>query len=209
MANAVSKAPPTARVAVALTPPPFPCRACDDTPSSGSGASAAWTCLITRPCPELSQHRLETRSQLLQLDSMRAGEAQKQAFAAGRQAELDAATVLRRNVADRESLLYQAIHEPDRAVMADVKLRRKIAYCGGLVRGHPLDGQERLILAGREADVRGRLLAEAQELPQSITEGREGPVLAQGKAVWLAQILALLPAADSGLAAKDIIPNGF
>lgn len=139
---------------------------------------------------------------------MRAGEAQKQAFSAGRQAELDAATVLPRNVADHEPLLHQAIHEPDRAVVADLKLGRKVAYRGGLARGHPLDGQKGLILAGREADGLGRSLAEAQELPQSMTKGREGLVLAQGKGIWLAQIWRFSRPSHSGPAARNIIPNG-
>jgi hypothetical protein len=77
--------------------------------------------------------------------------------------------------ASKGATLHKAINEFDCAVVTETELLRKRGDGGTAALRQPLDCEENLMLLGFNSLGTGRLFAEAQELPDTVTELGETP----------------------------------
>lgn len=106
------------------------------------------------------------RADAAQLFFVRGGKFFERPAAAIRECEMNLATVTRPPFSNNQPLGCQAINQSNGAVMADLQTFGQFADGDASGPAETLDGQQRLVLLGRDSRLLRRLLTEPQKLTQ-------------------------------------------
>jgi hypothetical protein len=104
-----------------------------------------------------------------------------QGIAFSRQADFDAPPILPRRPTLNPAAPFQAIHQPNRAVVSQMQAGREVADQQGSDPRRALEDEERLMLLGRNPGLPRRRLAETEKFPKGMPEGRQRFVVIPGE----------------------------
>jgi hypothetical protein len=137
------------------------------------------------------EQHFDFRANSAQLRAVGGGKVFECFFAISRQRKVNSPPIAGVCFAPDEIVRGKAVSQSDRALVPDLQSFRQLADGHSIPGGKSLDGQQSLVLLGRETHGMRLLLAETQELSQTVTQRRQRFIVRfcnLGHVVW-----AILP----------------
>lgn len=113
---------------------------------------------------------------------MRRGQLFQHFFAPHGQMDEHQASICGRVRTSHQFIMHQPVNQPHGAMVAQLQAFGQFTDGNLLTSREALDGEQRLMLLGREAGSARRLFAEVEELPEGVTKRRERFILRFGQA---------------------------
>jgi hypothetical protein len=134
--------------------------------------------------PQPAKQPPDFRSDSSQLFSVGGGNCPHEFFASTRELNEHLAAIRGAWHPHDKFLRYKPVNQPDGAVVAKLQSFRQFAHGEPFATGKALDGQQRLVLLGRDAGGLGGFLAETDEPPKRVTKRRQRFILRLADLAW-------------------------